>query len=270
MALPTPVNQGGTAMLTLERLQSTIANAVLGKPHIDLSPLLETGPADPIRRLRVYQNNTRASLTSTLLTVFPITARLVDERFFRYAASEFIRFHPPSEPRLVRYGAEFPNFLRTFEGLAEVQFVSETARLEWAIAEVLDAASLPAVPLATLDGVGEATPELVLQPSLRFVISYWPVLSIWSAHQEGGDVDSLLAAGRRPERVALWRAGDNVRFSLLNSAQFSFRYSLNTGLGLEKAVARALTHQPMFDLVGALFSLFADGLVSDVRAKNLN
>jgi hypothetical protein len=257
-------------MLTLERLQCTIADAVLGKPHIGLSPLLETGPANPIRRLRVYQNNTRASLTSTLLTVFPVTARLVDERFFRYAASKFIRFHPPSEPRLARYGAEFPNFLRTFERLAEMPFVSETARLEWAIAEVLDAASLPTVPLATLDGMGETTPELVLQPSLRFVISCWPVLSIWSAHQQGGDVDSLRAAGRRPQRVALWRAGDNVRFSSLNSALFSLRFSLKAGLGLEKAVARALIHEPMFDLVGALVSLFADELVTDVRAKNLN
>jgi hypothetical protein len=257
-------------MLTHERLQQTIANAVLGKPHIGLSPLLEVGPADPIRRLRVYQNNTRASLTSTLIAVFPVTARLVDERFFRYAASEFIRFHPPTEPRLVRYGAEFPNFLRTFEGLAEMPFVSETARLEWAIAEALDEAWLPAVPLAALNDAGEATPDLVLQPSLRFVISHWPVLSIWSAHQEGGDLDSLRAAERKPERVALWRAGDNVRFSLLSSAQFSFRYSLKAGLGLEKAVARALTHEPMFDVVGALVGLFADGLVTDVRTKNLN
>jgi hypothetical protein len=257
-------------MLTLERLQHTIANAVLDKSHIGLSPLLEVGPADPIRRLRIYRNNTRASLTSTLIAVFPATAQLVDERFFRYAANEFIRFHPPTEPRLVRYGAEFPNFLRTFEGLAEMPFVSETARLEWAIAEALDAASPPAMPLTALDGAGETTPKLVLQPSLRFVISHWPVLSIWSAHQEGGKLDSLRAVERKPERVALWRAGDNVRFSLLSTAQFSFRYSLKVGLGLEKAVARALTHEPMFDVVGALVGLFADGLVTDVRVKNLN
>jgi hypothetical protein len=255
-------------MLTLERLQDTVARTVLGKPHFGLSPLLEAGSADPIRRLRIYQNNTRASLTSTLIAVFPVTARLVDERFFRYVASEFIRFHPPSQPRLVRYGAEFPNFLRTFDGPAEMPFVAETARLEWAIAEALDAAVLPAQTIAALDGAGDATPELALQPSLRFVISHWPVLTIWSAHQEGGDLDGLDLRTRRPERIALWRSGDNVRFSVLSSAQFSFRFSLKAGLGLEKAVARALTHEPMFDLVGALVSLFQDGLVTDVRNKH--
>ena len=254
-------------MLTLEGLQQTVARTVLGKPHFGLSPLLTAGSADPYRRLRVYQNNTRASLTSTLIAVFPVTTRLVDERFFRYAASEFIRFYPPSEPRLVRYGAEFPNFLRTFDGLVEMPFVSETARLEWAIAEALDEASLPTVAIAALDGAGEATPRLVLQPSLRFVISHWPVLSIWSAHQDGGDVDSVRASERKAERVAVWRSGENVRFALLSSAEFSFRYSLKVGFGLEKAVARALTHDPMFDLVGALVRLFGDGLVTEVRTE---
>ena len=254
-------------MLTLESLQHTVARTVLGKPHFGLSPLLSAGRADPYRRLRIYKNNTLSSLTSTLIAVFPVTTRLVDERFLRYAAGEFIRFHPPSEPRLVRYGAEFPNFLRTFEGLAEMPFVSETARLEWAIAEALDAASLPTVPVSALEGAGEATPMLVLQPSLRFVISHWPVLSIWSAHQEGGDVESERAVERKPERVAVWRTGENIRFSPLSGAEFSFRYSLRAGLGLDKAVSRALTHDPMFDLVGALVRLFGDGLVTEVRTK---
>lgn len=254
-------------MLTLENLQHTVARTVLGKPDFGLSPLLAAGRADPVRRMRIYQNNTRSSLTSTLIAVFPVTTRLVDERFMRYAASEFIRFHPPSEPRLVRYGAEFANFLRTFDGLTEMPFVSETARLEWSIAEALDSASLPSLSVSALDGAEEATPELVLQPSLRFVISHWPVLSIWSAHQEGRDTESVPVAERKPERVALWRAGESVRFSLLTSAEFSLRYSLRAGLDLEKAVSRAFTHDPMFDLAGALVRLFGDGLVTDVRAQ---
>lgn len=254
-------------MLTLESLQQTVARTVLGKPYFGLSPLLSAGRVDPHRRLRVGENNMPASLTSTLTAVFPVTARLVDERFFRHAASEFIRFHPPSEPRLVRYGSEFPNFLRTFEGLWEMPFVAETARLEWAIAEAVDEASLVPIAIAALDGVGEATPRLRLQPSLRFVISHWPVLSIWSAHQEGGDVASLRPSQRKAERVAVWRAGENARFSLLTSAEYSFRYSLKAGLGVDKSVARALTHDPMFDLAGALVRLFGDGLVTEVGAE---
>jgi hypothetical protein len=252
-------------MSSLERLQNAIAQTILGRPDLGVSSLVSAGRGNSFRRLRIYENNTRASLTATLMAVFPVTVRMVDERFFRYAASEFIRFHPPTEPRLVRYGAAFPNFLRTFAGLEAMPFVSETARLEWAIAEALDDISLPAVPLSALNDAGEETPELVLQPSLRFVISHWPVLSIWSAHQEGGRIDSLSAGERKPERVALWRSADNVRFRLLTGAGFSFRYSLKAGLGLDKAVARAITHEPMFDLTAALVSLFADGLVTETN-----
>ena len=252
-------------MLSLDRLQHTIANAVLGKTHANLAPLFERGPADPIRRLRIYQNNTRASLTSTLLAVFPVTAQLVDERFFRYAANEFIRFHPPTEPRLVRYGAAFPNFLRTFDGLAEMPFVAETARLEWAIAEALDSASLPPLPIGALDGGrgSDAGSRPAAVAALRHLALAGAVDLVGAPGRRR--YRSLDASAHKPERVALWRSGDTVRFALLTSAQFSFRYSLKAGLGLDKAVSRALTHDPMFDLTGALVSLFDDGLVTEVR-----
>jgi hypothetical protein len=251
-------------MLSLDGLQRTVARAVLGRTDFGLSPLVAAGRADPYRRMRIYQNNTRASLTSTLMTVFPVTVRMVDERFFRYAANEFIRENPPGEPRLVRYGSSFPAFLRTFKGLEELPYVAETARLEWAIAEALDEASRPAVPIAALNGAtGETAPELVLQPSLRMVISHWPVLAIWSAHQGGGA--PTRGWHRKPERIALWRSGDNIRFLRLGGAEFSFRHSLARGSGLDKATARALTHDPMFDLAGALVRLFGDGHVACVR-----
>ena len=86
-----------------------------------------------------------SSLTATLMTVFPVTVRLVDERFFRYAASEFIRANPPSEPRLVRYGADFPGVPADVRGTrGSCPSSPRSARLEWAIAEALDEASLPA------------------------------------------------------------------------------------------------------------------------------
>lgn len=255
-------------MLSLEGLQKTIARSILGAPHFGIAPLLDAGRYNPYGRLRIYGNNTRASLTATLIAVFPVTVRLVDERFLRHAASEFVRRHPPREPRLVRYGAQFPTFLRTFPGLEDMPFVSETARLEWLIAEALDAPCRPAVPLADLDKVDPAeTPDLVLQPSLRMMVSLWPALSIWRAHQDGGAPERPLGDDRRPERIALWRQGDSVRFARLDGAQFSLRYSLKAGLGLDKAVSRALTHEPAFDLLGALVALFGDGLVVHVRSS---
>ncbi len=254
-------------MLSLDTLQRTVARSVLCGNNFGLAPLLEAGQSDPYGRLRIYQNNTRASLTATLEAVFPVTVKLVDERFFRYAASEFVRRHPPREPRLSRYGGDFPGFLRAFDGLEDMPFVAATARLEWAIAEALHISARPACTLADLGKADpEAMPELILQPSLRMVVSRWPALSIWSAHQ-GGEPMQVDASQRHLERTALWRSGESVRFARLPAAHFAFCYTLKAGLGLEKAVTRALVHDPMFDVLGALVGLFRDGLVAHVRLE---
>ena len=253
-------------MLPLEHLQTTMARAVLAlEPSIG-AKALTAGKADPLARLRIYQNNTRSSLTAVLMAVFPVTVHLVDERFFRYAASEFIRRHPPAESRLARYGAGFPRFLKSIDTLSDMPIVAETARLEWAIAEALDAASLPARSLADFENMDLGTsPDILMQPSLRLILSHWSILSVWTAHQQDA-ADRHSGWTRRAERVALWRAGDSIRLVRLDRANFAFLHSLKHGLGLEHAAGRALALDPGFDLVSALVRLFGDGLVTNVRA----
>ncbi|CDX11756.1 conserved hypothetical protein [Mesorhizobium plurifarium] len=253
-------------MLPLEHLQTTMARAVLAMEPAIAARALTAGKADPLARLRIYQNNTRSSLTAVLMAVFPVTVRLVDERFFRYAASEFIRRHPPTESRLARYGAGFPRFLKSIDTLSDMPIVAETARLEWAIAEALDAASLPARSLAGVENMDLGTsPDIHVQPSLRLIVSHWSILSVWTAHQQDA-TDGHSAWARRAERVALWRAGDSIRLVQLDRANFAFLHSLKHGLGLEHAAGRALALEPGFDLVSALVRLFGDGLVTAERA----
>ncbi|WP_192252702.1 HvfC/BufC N-terminal domain-containing protein [Mesorhizobium silamurunense] len=253
-------------MLPLENLQTTMARSVLAIEPMVSAKMLTAGKADPLARLRIYQNNTRSSLTAVLMAVFPVTVRLVDERFFRFVASEFIRRHPPVESRLSRYGAGFPRFLKTIDTLSDMPIVAETARLEWAIAEALDTASLPPRSLADYDKIDLGpSPDILLQPSLRLIVSHWSILSLWTAHQQGTAVDRHCTWARRPERVALWRTGNSVHLVLLDRADFAFRHSLKHGLGLEHGASRALALEPNFDLVSALVRLFADGLVTNVR-----
>ncbi|SON57748.1 hypothetical protein HDIA_4207 [Hartmannibacter diazotrophicus] len=249
-------------MPSLEELQLATARCVLGHASGYTLPL--TGSSKSAARLGIYRNNTRSSLTTVLLTVFPVTAGLVDERFFRYAASDFISRFPPAEARLARYGAGFPRFLKSLETLAELPFVAEVARLEWAIAEALDAKSEPPLALEALAGASlSLSPCLRLQPSLRLIALRTPVLAIWQAHQAGQEP----APGwrREVERIALWRCGDAVRLATIGHSDFAFRHALAAGCGLEPAVKRALARDPMFDLLGALVRLIQDGLVVELK-----
>jgi hypothetical protein len=253
-------------MLDNRALQSKVARAVLHDGEVELAPLLAKGAFDPLRRFNIYRNNTFASLTATLVAVFPVTLQLLGESYFRFVAGAFIRQNPPQEARLVRYGDSFADFLSGFEDIGAMPFVAETARLEWAIAEALDAPVPAACGLEQLDGGdAETVPELTLQPSLRLLVCRWPALEIWSAHQAGGNIETLAGLGRRPERIALWRNSENIRFLRLDAPHLAFLHALKTRANLEHAVGHVLARAPGFDLATAFAGLFADGLVVRVR-----
>ncbi|THK38976.1 DUF2063 domain-containing protein [Ensifer sp. MPMI2T] len=253
-------------MSSIETLQNVVARAVLTTGPADILPLLARGRFDPARRLNIYRNNTLVSLTTTLKAVFPVTAWLLDERYFSYVARCFIRSSPPQEPRLSRYGAGLAPFLARFEGTTHMPFVSEVARLEWKIAEALDAPlQRPSTLIELYEGLSSGSFALFLQPSLRLVLCRWPALSIWAAHQRGGDADKLADVNREPERVALWRHGDTVRFLRLDAAEFAFWHMLMRGRGLEAAVARACRYSPEFDIARALTGLFVSELVIGIH-----
>lgn len=253
-------------MLSDLSLQTVVARAILSDSAVDLAPLMRRGSFDPLLRFNVYRNNMMASLTATLIAVFPVTLQLLGEPYFRYVAGAFIRSSPPTEPRLVRYGGAFPRFLAAFEGTRAMPFVAETARLEWRIAQAFDAPALPACSLAEFcDGRGEDIPNLWPQPSLRLLVTRWPALEIWSAHQANGDLAALGRIGRRTERIALWRARDDIRFLRLDAVQFRFLHSLRAHRGMEAAVSRTLVRAPHLDLASALCGVFDAGLVAGIR-----
>jgi len=259
-------------MLSELELQHAVADAILGRPGQDLSPSFDAdGRFDPMRRFNIYRNNTFASLSATLVSVFPVTVSLIGERYFRYIAASFIRVSPPSEARLVRYGSDFADFLGRLEDLKAMPFIADTARLEWLIAEALDAPVLTSAAMAELSRGGEGTmPDLILQPSLRLLFCRWPALDIWSAHQASGDLERLGDIRRQPQRIALWRNRDSVRFLRLNGAHYAFLHALKNSRGLEHAVMKAAARDSDFDLVASLGGLFADGLVTRVRHQPAN
>ena len=120
-------------MLALPELQRAFAAAILADETATLSPLVRADGIAPERRIQVYRNNSLITLAEALKATFPVVCRLVDERFFDYAARAFIRAHPPRQPRLADYGEEFADFLAGFEPARSLPYLPDVARLEWAI-----------------------------------------------------------------------------------------------------------------------------------------
>ncbi|HYB10833.1 MAG TPA: DNA-binding domain-containing protein [Alphaproteobacteria bacterium] len=253
-------------MSTLGKVQRNFRDAILNDAEDGIAGLILDDGLTPAERLAVYRNNVMASLTAALKETFPVICRLVDERFFDYAAHEFIRSRPPQQPCLTTYGADFPAFLGKFPPCVELVYLADTARLEWLMHEAATAAeAAPLAPSALGAFAPEDTGRLVfhLHPSIRHLASPWPIDRIWRENQADAEGEGSIDIGAGGVRLELRRRGMDVVYRRLAPASFAFRRALARGETLERAfeLASGEDGTPPFDLAAALAELFRDEAV---------
>lgn len=250
-----------TSVSALRELQIQLRQAVLGGATAEIVAAIQSDGLDPAARIGIYRNHAFATLGASLRGTFPVVCRLVDERFFAYAAHEYLREHPPHSRCLAEYGADFADFLADFEPCKSLPYLADVARFEWALniaASVREAAPLPPQALAGVPINEAAYLAFRLQPSLSYVVSPWPIDAIWQANQENEVPLVDLASGGA--RLEIRRAGDVVTWLRLDSAIFAFRTALANGLVLAAATAAATLQDSAFDLAPALQHIVANGL----------
>jgi hypothetical protein len=253
-------------MPNLLELQLRLRRAVLGGDTAALVAAVRGDGLDPAARLRIYRNHAFATLGAVLEGTFPVVCRLVDKRFFAYAAHEYLREHPPNSRCLVEYGADFADFLAGFEPCKDLPYLADVARFEWMLnmaATVREAAPLPIEAFAAVPPEKAACLAVRLQPSVSYFASGWPIDAIWQANQQK-DVPTVdLATGG--SCIEIRRVDDGFSWQRLDPGAFAFRRALTEGFALGTAEATAAA-DPAFDLAAALDRLFAEGLVVGLGA----
>lgn len=251
-------------MPTLADIQAAFRRALLDEAEEGaLAALVEDGPA----RIAVHRNTIFASLSDVLRDTFPAVCRLVDERFFAYAAHEFIRRHPPRRAVLAEYGDGFAEFLAEFPPCRELAYLADVARLEWLMRRAATAADAAPLAAGSLAGLApDETPRLRLglHPSLGFLASPWPVDRIWRANRRGEIAEPAISLAEGGVLIEVSRRDGEVLMRLLDDALFAFRRRLSKGGTLEQAASAALVADPCFDLAAALSALFAEGAVHEL------
>jgi hypothetical protein len=253
-------------MMKLRELQAAFRADIL-RDGTGAAPLVLGDGLAPEARLRIYRNNSLITLTEALKATFPVVCRLVDERFFAYAADAFIRAHPPRAPCLAEYGGDFAAFLEGFPAASSLAYLPDVARLEWALNEAyhaLDSPPLDPARIAAVPAERQAGLRLALHPAVRLFSSRFPIDRIWETNRasvaEPGTVD-LDAGGCA---LLIHRAGIEVRYRPLEAGAFAFLAALAAGRTLEEACGEAEAVGSGFDLTGALHDALALGLFADL------
>jgi len=251
-------------MLALREVQAAFRRAMLDGDDGALAALVAADGIAAAERLAVYRNNVQISLTDALRDTFPAVCRIVDERFFAYAAQIFLGRHPPTRACLAEYGAGFADFLAAFPPCRELVYLPDVARFEWLMNRAAHAADAEALAPSSLAGVAAAdTPRLVfrLDPSLGFLASPWPVDRIWRVNRPGAQGDAAVDLAAGGVRLEVSRRGPDVVFRALDAASFAFRKAIAGGATLDGAFAAAVAAGEPFDLGAAVADLFRDGAI---------
>jgi hypothetical protein len=246
---------------TLLELQMQLRRAVLGSETMELVATIRGDGLAPAARLAIYRNHAVSTLGAVLKGAFPVVCRLVDERFFAYAAHEYLREHPPLSRCLVEYGTDFADFLAGFEPCKNLPYLADVARFEWALnvaATIREASPLPIEALAAVRPERAARLVLRLQPSASYFASGWPIDAIWRANQQSEVPAVDLAGGGTC--IEIRRAGEAVDWRQLDPGTFAFRTALADGLTLAAAWAAATVKDPAFELAAAVERVFTEAL----------
>jgi hypothetical protein len=228
-------------MQPLRELQADLAQAILsGDTGRARAAVVDDAPGAEAR-LAIYRNHYRVSLIETLAAAFPMVARRLGDTHFRPAARGYILTTPPVDPVLAAYGAGFPAFLGKLLPLAAWPWISDLARLEWALHvawHAPDAPALPRPPLAASQFSPAGDIRLRLHPSCRAVASRFAIDRLWRGEDDG---ERTREEGE-PVRLLVFRAGRDVGWVRLPAPEFAFIASLiaDGRLGQATAVARAI------------------------------
>jgi hypothetical protein len=244
-------------LMSLAAQQEWFARAVM-TPESEASPvgaaqaeaILTPGPTlGPLDRLEIYRRAYHARLIECLLDDYPAVADALGETGFDELCRRYIAIHPSTGPNLNAFGRHLESLCRAeaeresttspSELPGHGSFIADLAALEWAIVEVIHAAS--ADPL-TMTGLGEipasrwADARLVATPAFRLLRAEYPVNRYFQAFREGKD-----PAAPEPEAsaVVVYRSGPTIWRMDLSEAAFELLHALTSGQTLAASLQGA-------------------------------
>lgn len=200
--------------------------------------------ATTAQAMAAYQGHAGATAERALGAAFPTVVALVGGESFAVLARHFWHDVPPPRGDLGEWGAALPGFIAGNPQLADVPYLADSARLDWAVHQATRATDLPTDwrtgTAALLHALAHIEPEqlrLPLSAGAALVSSPFPVATLWLAHQGRLPFEAARAAlaASHAEHAFVWRdAQYRVQVQALDAADAAF-----TGALLQRRVLSA-------------------------------
>lgn len=239
-----------TAVNALLQQQTALVNALFAQPSDHaasdtLLPLLDTANPQNQRGLQAYQANGHSLAERGLRAAFPVIDMMIGTTSFNALARDLWHRQPPARGDLALWGETLPAFLASNEQLADVPYLADVARAEWALHRAAFAADAQPDP-ASFARLTSEDPEqlsLTLAPGATVISSRFPIASLVLAHR--GETPTLKDAARRlqqgrAESALVWRKGLKPQIALCSGVAAALVQNLQQGHSLGQALDAAL------------------------------
>lgn len=249
----------------LAETQRLFAAALLGDAD-GATPLLAQlrGQADANRRrLAAYRRNVIGNWVGALRSTYPVVATALGEAAFRRLAADYALNHASPSGDLNEYGADFPDHLAALAEVDELPWLTDLARLEWALQAAYYAADADPFDFAALAGV---PPELHaglrfrLAPALCSVVSDWPLAALW--HELQAEPSARPTPGRGRYHTWVVRPFVRVWPEAASAGEAAFMTALAADATLAGAIDAALAIDAGFDASATLGRAAGLGLLA--------
>jgi hypothetical protein len=198
------------------------------------------------RGLAAYVAHAGATAERALVAAFPTVRALVGEETFGLMARAFWHQHPPVKGDLGWCGEALPIFIAHDPQLADVPYLSDVARLDWALMRAETAPDV-AVDLSSFHALSEADPQdlgCVLSSGVALIESAWPIVTLWHGHQQTSSTLGLGPAmqalqDQLAQTAWVWRSGWKAQVRAVSGSEVLFLQALLQGASLSQALGQA-------------------------------
>jgi hypothetical protein len=235
----------------LAGFQDAFVDALYGKE----SSMMETLTQQP--GFAVYRNTVLKGTTDALLANFPTIERLVGTNWLNSAAAIHARLSPPTDVRLLNYGAGFPDFLDKFEHAQDMPYLGDVARLDLLWTQVHCAADEPGLELNDLAQFpATKLGNLRLRPrdTTRWAwLPDCPAYTIWRLNREERKIPEKLEW--QGEGALLTRKAGRMHWQAASAADCAFLDACAAHLPLDVAADWAIDVESGLNLENLIIRL---------------
>jgi len=228
-------------MSQLNQLQSLFMDAVFDGPEnnpaiAQLSQYLTDKPQlTAEQQIAIYRDSVLGGMTSALNQIYPVCNKLVGDEFFDFMAAQFIYRSESLSPDLGDYGERFADFIADFKPAAELVYLADVARLEWAWHQAFNAADSQGLNIHQLSQLNdEQQSQLMfkLPPGSSLIHSDFPINKIWQVNQDDYIGDDTINLDDGAVMLFVWRQGYTMRIDSISDDQWLFLSALKNNQSL--------------------------------------